>query len=149
MDKQESAKGAKSASCKKHISDYLKGLQSTLSTQKATEHSHRAALAALFQALLPGVSALNEPKRQGFGAPDFVLLKGAGRVSTNSAAASTNNSATASTNSADGDRATASTNSADGDRATASTNSATASTNSAAASILGFMETKAPRVQVT
>ncbi|MBU2607988.1 MAG: N-6 DNA methylase [Chloroflexi bacterium] len=43
----------------------------------ATEHTHRAALQALIESLLSGVSATNEPKHIKCGAPDFVIRKGA------------------------------------------------------------------------
>jgi len=42
----------------------------------ATEHTHRAALQALIESLLSGVSATNEPKHIKCGAPDFVIRKG-------------------------------------------------------------------------
>ena len=40
---------------------------------KATEHSYRPALQSLFNALNPDIIATNEPKREKFGAPDFIF----------------------------------------------------------------------------
>ena len=41
----------------------------------ATEHTYRGDLQLLLEALLPGIRATNEPKRQKCGAPDFILAK--------------------------------------------------------------------------
>src|SRR5260221_8504522 len=42
----------------------------------ATEHTYRSDLESLLQALLPGVTATNEPKRIACGAPDFNVSRG-------------------------------------------------------------------------
>src|SRR4030042_6825502 len=58
------------------ISNYIQALQNKLAMDDATEHTHRAALQALIESLLSGVSATNEPKHIKCGAPDFVIRKG-------------------------------------------------------------------------
>jgi hypothetical protein len=52
---------------------YLQELQGNLSIGSATEHTHRAALQALLEALCDGVQAINEPQRVECGAPDYIL----------------------------------------------------------------------------
>ena len=51
------------------INTYLKALDG----YQATEHSHRPALKALFEAMMPEAQATNEPRRIECGAPDFVI----------------------------------------------------------------------------
>ena len=51
------------------INTYLKALDG----YQATEHSHRPALKALFEAMMPDAQATNEPRRIECGAPDFVI----------------------------------------------------------------------------
>jgi len=58
------------------ISDFIARVQATHATGNATEHSYRSAFEALFAALDPAISALNEPKRVKCGAPDFIVSKG-------------------------------------------------------------------------
>ncbi len=60
----------------KPYQDYLKDIEKKLAMDDATEHTHRAALQALIESLLSGVSATNEPKHIKCGAPDFVIRKG-------------------------------------------------------------------------
>jgi predicted helicase len=60
----------------KSIHDYIHAIEKKLSMDDATEHTHRAALQALIESLLSGVSATNEPKHIECGAPDFVVRKG-------------------------------------------------------------------------
>ena len=56
---------------------YIKGIEKNLSLGNATEHTHRAALAALLESLEPGLTATNEPKRMtDVGAPDYILTRG-------------------------------------------------------------------------
>lgn len=54
------------------IKAYLKQIEDNLRMGNATEHTHRPALKALLEALDPGVTATNEPKRIACGAPDFI-----------------------------------------------------------------------------
>jgi predicted helicase len=60
------------------LSEYLNALKSRL--QGATEHTYRPALQALLEGLAKGlypsgnVKVLNDPKRTGAGAPDFVVI---------------------------------------------------------------------------
>jgi hypothetical protein len=58
------------------VTAFLHQAQSLLQVGNATEHSYRPALQTLFQAVLPGVTALNEPQRARYGAPDFILSQG-------------------------------------------------------------------------
>ena len=57
------------------VRTYLDRVRSTLATGEATEHSHRPALAALFEAAASGVKAINEPQRIACGAPDLAVLR--------------------------------------------------------------------------
>lgn len=55
---------------------YLADVARTHASGRATEHSYRPALQALLQSLVPGVTAANEPKRERYGAPDYVIARG-------------------------------------------------------------------------
>lgn len=55
------------------MKDYLATIAATAATGKATEHSYRAAVEALFHRLYPKLEITNEPRRQACGAPDFVV----------------------------------------------------------------------------
>jgi predicted helicase len=57
------------------IQAYLTQIRRNLATGAATEHTHRPALAALLEALAPGVKAINEPQRIACGAPDLAVLR--------------------------------------------------------------------------
>jgi len=61
----------------KSLQNYIHAIENKLAMDDATEHTHRAALQALIESLLSGVSATNEPKHIKCGAPDFVIRKGA------------------------------------------------------------------------
>lgn len=54
---------------------FLDSCQSVISTGQSTEHSYRKALETLLNSVSSEVTALNEPKRQKVGAPDFILFK--------------------------------------------------------------------------
>ncbi len=56
------------------VTDYLDAIKRLLDTGRTTEHSHRPALAELFEALGPEIQAINEPKRIACGAPDLAIL---------------------------------------------------------------------------
>jgi len=54
------------------FTEYLNQVRSRYAAGDATEHTHRPALAALIEALAPGVQAINEPRqRTDCGAPDI------------------------------------------------------------------------------
>ena len=57
------------------IHDYLRTLERALKRGDATEHTHRAALQELLQALDEKIIVTNEPKRSACGAPDFVISR--------------------------------------------------------------------------
>jgi predicted helicase len=58
------------------IHDYIEALDRELAAGNTTEHTHRPALKALFQALNPAVTATNEPQHiTAVGAPDFRIIK--------------------------------------------------------------------------
>ena len=56
---------------------YLVNIRREIETGSATEHTYRAALKEFIEALGTGVAAINEPKREACGAPDFVVRKSA------------------------------------------------------------------------
>lgn len=61
------------------IESYFNTISSIYSSQSDTEHSYRAALQQLLEAILPEgdntIQVINEPRRAGFGAPDLVITK--------------------------------------------------------------------------
>ena len=58
------------------IEEFIKTVTQIYKTGQATEHSYRPALQKVFNALESGVTALNEPKREKVGAPDFAISRG-------------------------------------------------------------------------
>ncbi|MEO8971011.1 MAG: DNA methyltransferase, partial [Ktedonobacteraceae bacterium] len=52
---------------------YLKSVEQTYRNGNATEHTYRPELKILIEALSPGITATNEPKRVNCGAPDFII----------------------------------------------------------------------------
>ena len=60
----------------KLVHEYLRAIEKKLVLGDATEHTHRSALEALVESLIPGVTATNEPKHIECGAPDFIVRKG-------------------------------------------------------------------------
>lgn len=63
------------------VKTYLDRVEKDLKAGKATEHTYRAALSQLFNALMPDTDATNEPKRGKYGAPDYLITKEVGEVS--------------------------------------------------------------------
>ena len=57
------------------IDTYRLQIQRELQAGNATEHTHRPALKALIETLVPGVTATNEPRRVECGAPDYVISR--------------------------------------------------------------------------
>lgn len=57
------------------VKTYLDRVEKDLKAGHATEHTHRAALSALLEGMLPGVHATNEPKRGKYGAPDYLITR--------------------------------------------------------------------------
>jgi len=58
------------------IHDYIEALDKELAAGNITEHTHRPAMKALFQALNPAITATNEPQHiTAVGAPDFRIIK--------------------------------------------------------------------------
>jgi predicted helicase len=55
------------------VKEYIKNLNTSLKTGGATEHSYRPALKKLLEDNFEQIVVLNEPKRQKFGAPDFII----------------------------------------------------------------------------
>jgi len=55
------------------IQDFLSAVQAVYKTGQATEHSYRAAIGGLVDALSDDITAINEPKRVKCGAPDFIV----------------------------------------------------------------------------
>ena len=54
---------------------YRRQIERALGQGNATEHTYRPALKSLIEALEPGVTATNEPKRFQRGAPDFAVFR--------------------------------------------------------------------------
>ena len=54
---------------------YIASINHRYMIGNATEHTYRGDLQLLLEALLPGIQATNEPKRQNCGAPDYILTK--------------------------------------------------------------------------
>jgi len=57
------------------IEGYIKNLNQRYGLGNATEHTFRGDLQQLLEAILPGIAATNEPKRQSCGAPDYILTR--------------------------------------------------------------------------
>jgi len=60
----------------KLFAQHTRAIEKELLSGSATEHTHRSALKALVEQIMPGVVATNEPRRIECGAPDFVVGKG-------------------------------------------------------------------------
>ncbi len=58
-----------------NFSTYLKAVEKDFQSGVATEHTYRHHLISLVESFGGGVSAINEPKRRTFGAPDYVVRK--------------------------------------------------------------------------
>jgi predicted helicase len=58
------------------IPDFIKKVIATHKTGSATEHSYRPALQDLFGSLEKNITVINEPKRERYGAPDFIIQRG-------------------------------------------------------------------------
>ena len=58
------------------IGTYLEQLRSKYASGQATEHSYRPALQALFEAIDPALTVINEPKKSEAGMPDFLFERG-------------------------------------------------------------------------
>jgi hypothetical protein len=59
------------------IREFITSIQAVYATGAATEHSYRAAIGALIDALGDDLQAINEPKRIKCGAPDFIINRDA------------------------------------------------------------------------
>ncbi|MGB4850125.1 MAG: hypothetical protein WBP41_19530, partial [Saprospiraceae bacterium] len=57
------------------IDFYLENIARGFKLGNSTEHTFRIYLQQLIEAIVPGIAATNEPKRQLCGAPDFILTK--------------------------------------------------------------------------
>lgn len=57
------------------IQQYIDNINKRFKLGNATEHTFRGDLQYLIEALLPGIKATNEPKRQSCGAPDYILTR--------------------------------------------------------------------------
>ena len=58
------------------IADYIEKVGREWRSGQATEHTYRPMLKELVEALLPRVTAVNEPKHIACGAPDYLLRRG-------------------------------------------------------------------------
>jgi len=64
----------------KLLAQHTRTIEKELLAGNATEHTHRSALKALVEQIMPGVVATNEPRRIECGAPDFVVGKGSSTI---------------------------------------------------------------------
>ncbi|MDD2300608.1 MAG: N-6 DNA methylase [Tissierellia bacterium] len=55
------------------ISQYIKSINERYNLGLSTEHTFRGDLQQLIENIVPNIQATNEPKRQKFGAPDYIL----------------------------------------------------------------------------
>ena len=62
------------------IAAYVAEIDRIWRTGSATEHSYRGALQQMLAALMPGLTVLNEPKKQACGAPDYIIADRNGRA---------------------------------------------------------------------
>lgn len=58
-----------------NLNNYVESLNQRYKLGNATEHTFRGDLQLLLESLLPDIRATNEPKRQKYGAPDYILTK--------------------------------------------------------------------------
>jgi hypothetical protein len=59
----------------KPIPEYLRKIEKVLLAGNATEHTYRPALQVLVESMAPDIVAANEPKREQYGAPDYVVSR--------------------------------------------------------------------------
>ena len=57
------------------LRDYVRKIETYFRAGNATEHTYRATLQGLLESLWVGVSAINEPKRSRYGAPDYAIAR--------------------------------------------------------------------------
>src|SRR6266487_4836225 len=57
------------------VLDYLKEIERYYKLGIAKEHSYRSTLQTMLPKLVPGITAVNEPKRVACGAPDYAVLR--------------------------------------------------------------------------
>lgn len=62
-----------------NVAQYIAAVQKLVASGQTTEHSFRPVLNQLFDAVVAGVTAINEPKAVKVGRPDFVFLREAGK----------------------------------------------------------------------
>lgn len=60
------------------LHDYLKEIEKYYKLGIAKEHSYRSTLQTMLPKLVPGITAVNEPKRVACGAPDYAVLRSTG-----------------------------------------------------------------------
>ncbi|MDY6310967.1 MAG: DNA methyltransferase, partial [Cyanobacteriota bacterium] len=57
------------------VENYLDGVIQKYKTRQTTEHSFRGELQKFFEDTVKGIQAINEPRRQKCGAPDYIVQK--------------------------------------------------------------------------
>ena len=57
------------------IQEYISEIQKQFATGVAREHTYRPALQQLLSSLLPHLVVSNEPKREDYGVPDYILMR--------------------------------------------------------------------------
>jgi hypothetical protein len=56
------------------VSNFIAEISKEYTTGHAREHSYRPAIKTLLESIYPTIQAVNEPKRQAVGAPDFIIF---------------------------------------------------------------------------
>lgn len=63
------------------IEQYIQNINQCYKPGNATEHTFRGDLQQLIESLVLAIRATNEPKRQAYGAPDYIITELAHEVS--------------------------------------------------------------------
>lgn len=62
------------------IPEYLRKIEKTLTAGNATEHTYRPALKTLIESIKTDITATNEPRRELYGAPDYIVSRAAAPI---------------------------------------------------------------------
>lgn len=62
------------------IQDYLRRIEKALTAGNATEHTYRPALKTLIESINNDITATNEPRREQYGAPDYIVSRAAAPI---------------------------------------------------------------------
>ena len=62
------------------IQDYLRRIEKALTAGNATEHTYRPAMKTLIESINSDITATNEPRREQYGAPDYIVSRAAAPI---------------------------------------------------------------------